>query len=123
MRLLLENHHSILKKFLSDGAKNSLTALFTVILLLLVASGCGSGNENAREVTLAPLTQMPAFVQEAPTNVQEAYRFAVANPDLLQQMPCYCGCGSVGHISNIDCYVKSFNADGSVAEFENHAAL
>lgn len=89
-------------------------------LSLLALAGCGG---DAREITLAPLAQMPDFVQNAPGNVQEAYRFAVANPELVDQMPCYCGCGSVGHTSNLECYVKGFNPDGSVAEFDNHAAL
>lgn len=95
--------------------------LLVGLLALLALAGCGSN--SAREIELAPLEQMPDYVQTAPTNVQEAYRFAVANPELLEQMPCYCGCGGVGHTSNIDCYVKAFNADGSVAEFDNHAAL
>lgn len=88
---------------------------------LLALAGCGGG--DAREIELAPLSQMPDFVRTAPVNVQEAYRFAVANPELVDQMPCYCGCGGVGHTSNLDCYVKAFNPDGSVAEFDNHAAL
>lgn len=95
---------------------------------LLVAGGWfllsgGAKSKNVREITLAPLSQMPDFVQTAPPTVQEAYRFAVANRDLLEQMPCYCGCGGVGHESNADCYVKAFNPDGSVAEFDNHAAF
>jgi hypothetical protein len=90
---------------------------------MVLAAGCGGGSQDAREIKLAPLADMPDFVQQAPPNVQEAYRFAVANPDILTKMPCYCGCGGVGHTSNLDCYVKAFNADGSVAEFDNHAAL
>lgn len=95
--------------------------LLLLALSLLALAGCGSG--DAREIELAPLSQMPDFVQNAPANVQEAYRFAVANPELVDKMPCYCGCGSVGHTSNLECYVKDFNPDGSVAEFDNHAAL
>ena len=44
---------------------------------------------------------------------EEAYRFALANPDVLKQIPCYCGCGVVGHTSNYDCYVAEINDDGS----------
>jgi hypothetical protein len=96
--------------------------------IVLVGGGAyllfgGSQSSNLREISLAPLSQMPAFVQTAPRTVQEAYRFAVANPELLDQMPCYCGCGGVGHDDNIDCYVKAFTPDGSVAEFDNHAAF
>lgn len=93
------------------------------VLIMTGVSACSSGSKAARDITLAPQAQMPDFVQTAPPNVQEAYRFAAANPDILKQMPCYCGCGGVGHTSNIDCYVKVFKADGSVAEWDNHAAL
>jgi hypothetical protein len=119
---------SLVQSFVNSPKFSYLTAawrlgLAVTLLALLVVAGCGRGSQNAREINLAPLSAMPDFVQSAPSSVQEAYRFAVANPDLLRQMPCYCGCGSVGHTSNIDCYVKAFKPDGSVAEFENHAAL
>ncbi|MCB0112572.1 MAG: hypothetical protein KDD84_00695 [Caldilineaceae bacterium] len=47
---------------------------------------------------------MPAVVQRAPQRVQAAYRFAAANPDILAQIPCYCGCGPMGHESNYSCF-------------------
>lgn len=93
------------------------------VFMMVVVSGCGSSSKATRDIKLAPLSEMPDFVQTAPPNVQDAYRFAVANPDILKQMPCYCGCGGMGHTSNINCYVKAFKADGSVAEWDNHATL
>jgi hypothetical protein len=63
---------------------------------------------------------MPRFVQEAAPPVQEAYRFAAANPDVMHKFPCYCGCGAMGHQDNLGCYVKEFKPDGSI-EFDNHA--
>jgi len=69
---------------------------------------------------MAPVSQMPSAVQKAPTRVHEAYRFAVANPDLLKHIPCYCGCGAMGHTSNYACYVKEVKPDGSV-NFDDHA--
>lgn len=97
--------------------------LLALGILLVLSSGCaGSGRIKLQELALAPLLDMPAYVQEALPEVQEAYRFAVANPEALQYIPCYCGCNSLGHMNNTDCYVKSFNPDGTVAEFDNHAA-
>lgn len=55
-----------------------------------------------------------AFLQ-APAVVQDVYRYAVANRDTLQWMPCFCGCGAGGHTSNYDCYVREARDDGSVA--------
>lgn len=69
---------------------------------------------------MAPLTDMPAEVQTAPVSVQQAYQFAIANPDVLEQIPCYCGCGEMGHTSNYSCYVYDQNPDGSLV-YETHA--
>lgn len=71
-------------------------------------------------VTLAPESLLSDKVKTAPPVVREAYRFAIANPDTLSQFPCYCGCGAMGHGSNLDCFVDQFNEDGSVV-LDNHA--
>ena len=82
--------------------------------------GCGGDAAADREIKLAPLSEMPIEIQRAPTSVREAYRFAVANPELVSQFPCYCGCGSVGHQSNLDCYIRENRPDGTVV-CDNHA--
>ena len=41
-------------------------------------------------------------------------RYAVANHDTLQYMPCFCGCVNGGHASNFDCYVREVYPDGRV---------
>ncbi len=98
--------------------------LFMICLLLALmvgASACGSpAAPAAQELTLAPESALPDFVQDAPPQVKEAYRFAIANPDVLTFIPCYCGCGAIGHKSNLQCYIKETRPDGSIA-FENHA--
>ena len=69
---------------------------------------------------MMPLDQMPADVQSAPVAVQEAYQFASINPDVMKDIPCYCGCGDIGHTSNYDCYVSDVDAQGNI-QFDNHA--
>lgn len=91
-----------------------------LLLVLSALSACANSTRGQRELTLAPESALPDFVQDAPPQVQEVYRFAIANPEVLQQYPCYCGCGAMGHKNNLDCYIKEFRADGSI-EFENHA--
>ena len=93
--------------------------ILLLLVLVLVLSACGSQAET-EDLVLAPLSEMPDFVKDSPPQVQEAYRFAVANPEILKQMPCYCGCGAMGHQDNYECYIKEVRADGSL-EFENHA--
>jgi hypothetical protein len=64
------------------------------------------GFEAADRYQLAPESLLPADIRRAPDEVREAYRFAIANRDILRYIPCYCGCGSEGHTSNASCYVK-----------------
>jgi hypothetical protein len=59
-------------------------------------------------------------MQQAPASVRTAYQFAVANPEALADVPCYCGCGSIGHQSNLACYVKNVSAEGKPV-FDDHA--
>jgi len=90
-------------------------------LMVLIVSACsGPGGAAQPELALAPESALPDFVQDAPPQVKEAYRFAIANPDVLSAFPCYCGCGAVGHQNNLQCYIKEVRPDGTI-EFENHA--
>jgi len=72
----------------------------------------GGGASHA--YTLAPESALPEYFRKAPPDVREAYRFAIANRGILQQIPCYCGCGSDGHKNNADCYIKDVKPDGTV---------
>jgi len=74
-----------------------------------------------RKIAMTPLSEMPDFVPQASEPAQQAYRFAAANPDLIEHFPCYCGCVYLGHTSNLDCYIKAVKADGSIV-FDEHAA-
>jgi hypothetical protein len=98
--------------------------ILMALVLLALASGVsactGVGATAQRELKLAPESALPDFARNAPPQVKEAYRFAIANPDVLRAIPCYCGCQAVGHQNNLDCYIKSIRPDGSI-EFENHA--
>jgi hypothetical protein len=97
---------------------------WTILTLFLLALTSGisacSGGKGGQELALAPESALPGFVRDAPPQVKEAYRFAIANPDVLSAFPCYCGCGAMGHENNLGCYVKEIRPDGSI-EFENHA--
>lgn len=104
---------------------NRLVPLALAAFLLASAglAGCSSESNSGaanHSFTMAPLEEMPAEVQQAPVAVQQAYQFAVANPEILEQIPCYCGCGAMGHTSNYACYVAGVSEDG-VVEYDNHA--
>jgi hypothetical protein len=105
-------------------SKNRFWLLTMAVLLALgsLATGCSSPatGTTAHTFDMADLAAMPMEVQSAPVAVQQAYQFAVANPELMKQLPCYCGCGAMGHTSNYACYAAGTNADGSI-EFDPHA--
>ncbi len=101
--------------------RNLLVLAAALSLAAAVAlTSCAGEQPPPREIELAPVSEMPERVQAGPINVQEAYRFAVANPELVRQFPCYCGCVNVGHESNLDCYVSETRPDGTVL-FDSHA--
>lgn len=81
-----------------------LFSLANLMGLLFGLSMCQAASQNSAsspqaasvEITLAPESALPDFVQDAAPQVKEAYRFAIANPEVLRQFPCYCGCGAMG---------------------------
>jgi hypothetical protein len=84
-----------------------------VILFMLFASAC-SADASAKDVKLAPASALPSAMRNAPTNVREAYQFALANQGALRKIPCYCGCGAEGHTSVKDCFVQAVRPDGTI---------
>jgi hypothetical protein len=69
---------------------------------------------------IPPLPQV-SFTPSRPLPiVQQVYEFAARHPEVLQYVPCYCGCERVGHNGNHDCFVKSRAANGRVTEWDTH---
>jgi len=92
--------------------------IFTALLTVMITTACSTSQSSMYD--LAPVGDLPSDIQASPRVVTKAYQFAVANPDVLTQLPCYCGCGGMGHTSNYACYVTEENPDGSLV-FDNHA--
>ena len=99
-------------------SRKFLFILFISIIALASLPACST--QQATDLDMMPMAQMPAEVQSAPVTVQEAYQFAAANPNVMKNIPCYCGCGNIGHTSNYSCYVSSVDEKG-VITFDNHA--
>lgn len=87
--------------------------LLAAIAVATFVGPLGSG-KTSTAFALAPESALPEYFRKAPPNAREAYRFAIANRAILQQIPCYCGCGSDGHKNNADCYIKDVKPDGTV---------
>jgi hypothetical protein len=94
-----------------------LLVLFALLAAALPA--CSTAPDSAGLHMMA-MDQLPSDVQSAPASVRTAYQFAAANPDVMEDIPCYCGCGSIGHTSNYSCYVSHADQNG-VITFDNHA--
>ena len=98
-----------------------LIMIIALIISSFALSACGKiESATPNKYTLVSKDKISEIAELASPDVQEAYLFAISNPDILIQFPCYCGCGSMGHMSNLDCYIEEVNPDGSIA-FDYHA--
>jgi len=95
--------------------------LLAALLILAACSSPAPKPEGEVPFTLAPVSDLSPELRELPAEVQEAYRFALANPDILEKIPCYCGCNRVGHMNNLMCYIEPSDGDGPPV-FDSHAA-
>jgi hypothetical protein len=99
----------------------TLAIVFSLVASAALGACSPQAADSAASVTnMAPMSAMPADVQAAPVAVRQAYQFAVANPDVVKGIPCYCGCGAEGHTSNYSCYIAGQDPDGGL-RFDQHA--
>jgi hypothetical protein len=103
---------------ITRGVFISLIFIFSIGAL---TAACSRGGENSPgEPAMAPLAQMPLQVQRASYATRQAYQFAVANPEIMTQLPCFCGCGGMGHTSNHSCFVAGMAESGAIT-YDGHA--
>ncbi|MCI3919556.1 PCYCGC domain-containing protein [Paenibacillus sp. TRM 82003] len=103
--------------------------LAIAIVSLSALAGCSGGGEaththeeahhhapngDLRETT-SSLETLPTFLDGQQAIVKDAYRVAAANAELLEWIPCYCGCGqSAAHLNNKNCFIHEIREDGTV---------
>jgi hypothetical protein len=75
---------------------------------------------KAHTGALPALPPVPFTPSRPMAIVQQVYEFAARHPEVLQHVPCYCGCEQMGHNGNHDCFVKARLANGTVTEWEPH---
>ena len=69
---------------------------------------------DIQEVT-ASADILPSFLDGQHEDIRLVYQVAGKATDILEWMPCYCGCGdSVGHRSNLNCFIAETREDGSI---------
>lgn len=101
--------------------------MYLVLASLLLLTACGKGaqglkvgeqehlpNGDLREVTASADT-LPSFLDDKPEDMRLVYEVAGRATDILEWMPCYCGCGeSADHGSNLNCFIDEIQDDGAV---------
>jgi hypothetical protein len=136
-------------RFVGRHLRTLLPVILVVGLLGTAVAGCGGGSTTTSPAwtttgggTVAvaasvPMGDMhmptaaesdaawsarPDYVKQLPAAGQEAYQFALARPDVLQWLPCYCGCEGMDHRSNLDCFFQRREVKGSYT-YEEHASF
>lgn len=112
--------------------KKMITALFASLIFIVAGCSSNSATEKKQEEPkhdetthyadngdlqeeTASAEKLPEFLNGKPEDMITIYSAAAKSKDLLESMPCYCGCGESGnHKSNYDCFVADNNKDGSV---------
>jgi uncharacterized protein with PCYCGC motif len=100
-------------------ARKPILIAVVAVLLLAALPACSTSSQSSG-LELMPTDRMPAEVQASASVVQQSYQFAAANPDAMKGIPCYCGCGNIGHTSNYSCYVGGVDANGKIT-WDDHA--
>jgi hypothetical protein len=95
----------------------------------LLLSACSSGEEgqdehenHAEQLSNGDIQeetsskeQKPEFLVDKPEDIQNIYVAAAQHQELLENMPCYCGCGtSANHQNNYDCFIHENKENGAV---------
>ncbi len=68
--------------------------IVAVILLAAAAYAVLSGDSAPRETQESDI-KLPSYAYTNPLTLK-AYKYATEHPEMLEQIPCYCGCGSHG---------------------------
>lgn len=102
------------REFLSRAACGT-AVLVTAWLLRPRAAPAGpvTTDQYGDKIQTLPRGELPEFARGS-AGVSSVYRFAIDHAGELEYIPCFCGCKNIGHRSNRDCYIKSFNGDGTV---------
>lgn len=99
------------------------TALVTSVVLVAQAPKPSSPQALKASPARKSVPPLPSvgFAPVRPMDVVRAtYDFAAQHPEILQYVPCYCGCGSQGHKANDSCFVARRDARGNVLEWDTH---
>lgn len=93
------------------------------LLVVFVAAGCSQKQESQLtrlpngdlQETTSSIQVLPGFLDGQDERLSQIYAIAAHHHELLEWIPCYCGCGeSAGHASNKHCFVSEVRKNGTV---------
>ncbi|WP_096201472.1 PCYCGC motif-containing (lipo)protein [Bacillus sp. FJAT-45350] len=99
--------------------------ILLLIIAMLTLAGCyneasneGSAHDHfmgdIREATVS-IEVLPTFLDEVHENIVSVYERVPHHQDVLEYIPCYCGCGdTVGHRDVYACFINEHSGDDSV---------
>jgi hypothetical protein len=89
----------------NDSIKVLIIAAATLILIGIFWLGPnlinkGEDTENYDDLNL------PSYAYTNATTLK-AYGYAIQNPEVIEKIPCYCGCEGIDHTSLLSCYISN----------------
>ena len=70
-----------------------------------------------------PVLELGGYAPPRPMEIlKDAHIFAADHPEVATYIPCYCGCGNMGHKNNADCFVEARDKEGKVTSWVPHGA-
>ena len=113
--------------------------MFTVLLIALLIGACSNStedkiDENNQEVSsvndgsmgdlreeTSDKSTLPNFLNKHDDDMKLVYQIVADHQELLEHIPCYCGCNdSVGHGHNYHCFINENMDDGRIV-WDDHA--
>lgn len=87
----------------NKGNSTLIIGIVAVILLAGIAYAVLSGDSTSKKT--GNEIKLPSYAYTNPLTLK-AYKYATEHPEILEQIPCYCGCGEhSGHRFLRDCFV------------------
>ncbi len=94
------NREKIAKK---KGSNRLIISAVAIILLAAIAYAVFSGDSTTKKT--GSEIKLPSYAYTNPLTLK-GYKYATEHPEILEQIPCYCGCGGhSGHRFLRDCYI------------------
>jgi len=90
-----------------------------VIMLIVGVWLLTSSGDSGDPGMVTAAVELPDWVRQGTSKAQQAYTQAVVHRDELRYIPCFCGCGPIGHQSVADCFVDKVSANGAVT-YDTH---